>query len=104
MLANKEGQGLTPALIDSAVRGRLRSCLGGSRLELAVELLDQRLAVLVSLLVLADLADLGRREAVELLGDLSDIELVVARDREPAVSPSLHELQPLPVVGERNGD
>jgi hypothetical protein len=67
-------------------------------------LLDQSIAVLVPLLVLADLADLGRREAVELLGDLPDVELVVAQDREPAVSPGLDKPQPLPVVGERGVD
>jgi len=56
--------------------------LRGGGLELAVELVDQGLAVLVALLVLADLADLGGRETVDALGDLGDVLLVVVGDGE----------------------
>jgi hypothetical protein len=74
------------------------TALGGG-LELA---LDQGLAVLVALLVLADRADLYGGEAVESLSDLLVVQLIVVRYREhTAVDLALDEPQALPVVGER---
>src|SRR5918993_2937255 len=77
------------------------TALGGG-LELAVELFDQGLAVLVALLVLADRADLRAGGAVETISDLLDVQLIEVRDREhTAVAPALDEPQDLPVVGVR---
>jgi hypothetical protein len=48
------------------------TCALGGRLELAVYLLDERVAVLVALLVLADPLELLQAEAAELARDLID--------------------------------
>src|SRR5919199_375049 len=89
---------LPPALIFCARDGTL----SGSGLELAIEVLDQGLAVLVPLLVVADLTELRRGETVEHPLDLLDVELVVVRDREPATGHlALDEPQTLPVVRKR---
>ena len=77
------------------------SALGGG-LYLALDPLDEGLAVLVALLVLADRADLYGGEAVGSLSDLLVVQLIVVRYREhTTVDLALDEPQALPVIGER---
>jgi len=77
------------------------TALGGG-LYLALDPLDEGLAVLVALLVLADRADLYGGEAVGSLRDLLVVQLIVVRYREhTTVDLALDEPQALPVVGER---
>src|SRR5215208_5253391 len=83
-------------------RLKLWATLRGGGPELAVELLDQALAVLVPLLVLADRADLHSGEAVEAVTDLLDVQLIVAGDRERGARDlTFDEAQTLLVVGQR---
>ena len=75
---------LSPCQVGSGFKNlKPDAFLRGSGLEFAVELLDQGLAVLVPLLVLADRADLRSGHAVETITDLLDVQHVVAGDREP---------------------
>src|SRR3954447_2533556 len=54
----------------------------GASAELALDVLQDRLAVRVAPLVVAHLAQLGRRELAEPVADLGGRQVVVARDRE----------------------
>src|SRR5215207_2558782 len=76
--------------------------------ELAVETLDQALAVLVGFLVGPEVPDLLGAQAIEPRGDLIDVLLVVAGDGESCRRQSLlraprsriNEVHPLPLEGE----
>ena len=64
----------------------LHSCSFATKPELAVEPLDQALAVLVGLLVSLEALDLLGAQTVEPRGDLIDVLLVVAGDGEGCVA------------------
>src|ERR671916_83544 len=61
----------------------------GARPDPAVELLQNRLAVLVALLVVADHPELLGGEAGDLTGDLVGVQAVVVLDREPRLPQAL---------------
>src|SRR5215210_302361 len=78
---------LTPTLFLTSVLLVLQSP------QLAVETLDQALAVLVGLLVGPEVPDLLGAQAIELRGDLINILVVVVRDGERG---GLHDLLGVP--------
>src|SRR4051794_27932419 len=60
---------------------------GGALVELALDVLQDRLAVRVAPLVVAHLAQLGRGEVAEAVAHLGCRQIVVARDREAGADP-----------------